>query len=72
MKEQKQEYIKENQIKHKTLHEEIKSAKTVNDKIQRVGEFAMGPKHKHAERCAIFELVTNELIADKMRYFQPH
>ena len=45
--------------------EEIKAAKTVSDKIQRVGEIIMGPKHKPAERCAIFDPVTNELITDE-------
>ena len=61
------EYVKANKNKHKTLPEEIKSAKTVMDKVQRVEEFVMGPKHKPAERCAIFGPVTNELILKHLK-----
>ena len=51
--------------KHKTLQEELKAEKTVSAKIQRVGEVIIEPKHKPAERCAIFDPVTNELITDE-------
>ena len=33
------EYVKANKKRIKTRHEEIQAAKTVTDKIQRVGEF---------------------------------
>ena len=32
------EYVKANKKRHKTQHEEIKAAKTVTEKIQKVGE----------------------------------
>ena len=47
------------------LQEGLFADKTVNAKIQIVGEVLMGPKHKAAERCAIFDPITNELITDK-------
>ena len=59
------EYVKANRKKIKTRHEEIQAAKTVSDKIQKVVEFIIGPKHKPAERMAIFDPVTNELITDE-------
>ena len=34
-------------------------------KVKTVGEVLMGPKHKAAERCAIFDPVTEELITDE-------
>ena len=59
------EYVKANKQQIKTRHEEIQAAKTVTDKIQKVGEFIIGPKHKPAEGMAIFNPVTNELITDE-------
>ena len=34
-------------------------------KVKKVEETLMGLKHKAAERCAIFDPVTEELITDK-------
>ena len=54
----------------KTRHEEIQAAKTITDKIKRVGEFIIGPKHKPAERMVIFDPVTNEQM--RMKYWLQH
>ena len=59
------EYVKANKKKTKTRHKEIQAAKTITDKIQRVGEFIIGQKYNPAERRAIFDPVTNELITDE-------
>ena len=61
----KYKYVKANKKRIKTRYEEIQAAKTVTDKIQRVGEFIIRPKHKPAERMTIFDPVTNELITDE-------
>ena len=59
------DYVKENRKQIKTRHEEIQAAKTVTEKIMRVGEFIIGPKHKPAERMAIYDPENNDLITDE-------
>ena len=59
------DYVKENRKKTKNRFEEIKLAKSVTVKIMKVGEFIIGPKHKPAERTAIYDPENNDLITDK-------
>ena len=58
-------YEKAHKKKKDDLQEGLKAEKSVNAKIQKVGEVLMGPKHKVAERYAIFDQLTNELITDE-------
>ena len=47
------------------MEEGIKAEKAIAMKVKKVEETLMGPKHKAAERCAIFDPVTEELITDE-------
>ena len=47
------DYVRENRKQIKNRHKEIKPAKSVTEKIMKVGEFIIGPTHKPAERMAI-------------------
>ena len=59
------DYVRENRMKKKNRHKEIKLAKSVTKKIMKVGEFIIGPKHKPAERMAIYDTLNNDLITVK-------
>ena len=56
------EYVKVHTKNKYDLQEGLKTENPVNAKIQKVGEVLMGPKHTAAERCTIFNPMTNELI----------
>ena len=57
-------YVKAHKKKNYNLQDGLISKKSVNAKIQK-GEVLMGPNHKAAERCAIFDPITNDLITDE-------
>ena len=59
------DYIKENRKKTKNRFEEIKLAKSETEKIMKVEEFIICPKHKPAERTAIYDPENNDLITDE-------
>ena len=57
------EYVKAHTKKKYNIREGLKAEKSVAMKIKiKVGEVLMGPKHKAAERSAIFDPVTDKLI----------
>ena len=59
------DYVRAHKKKKYDLKEGIKAEKAVAMKVKKVEETLMGPKHKAAERCAIFDPVTEELITDE-------
>ena len=59
------DYVRAHRKKTQDLEEGIKAEKAIAMKVKKVEETLMGPKHKAAERCAIFDPVTEELITDE-------
>ena len=45
--------------------QEIKEAKSVTEKIIKEEEFIVGPKHKPAERTAVYDPKNNDLLTDE-------
>ena len=59
------DYVRAHRKKTYDLEEGIKAEKAIAIKVKKVEETLMGPKHKAAERYAIFDPVTEELITDE-------
>ena len=57
------DFIKEKRKKYRI--QTLQEAKSVIEKIMKVGEFIMGPKHKPAERTAIYDPKSDDLLTDK-------
>ena len=59
------DYVRANKKKKYDLEVGIKAGKAVAMKVKKIEETLIGPQHKAAERCALFDSVTWELIPDE-------
>ena len=57
--------MKEKTLETKDNIHTLKDTKYINERIMKVGEFLMGPKHKPSERTAIYEPINQNLLTDK-------